>query len=105
MAQPELLSFLRQILEHATPLFTAWSSRTSSVLAWRRRVLLFQPGVAELPPTNHGAADLTPSQPRADKFRPSEADKLPSTLTPQYLYPGAASDHLQGCIILVINYR
>ena len=40
-SQPELLSFLRQILEHATSLFTAWSSRTSSVLAWRRHALPF----------------------------------------------------------------
>ena len=56
---------------------------------------LFQPGVAEPPSTYHGAADLTPSQPVADKLRQSEADKLPSrTLTPQSLYPGAASDHL-----------
>ena len=62
-SQPELLSFLRQILEQPTSLFATWSSSTSSVLAWRNHAPLFQLGVAELPPTNHGAADLTPSQP------------------------------------------
>ena len=56
----------------------------------------FQLEVAELPPSNNGAADLTPSQPKADELRQSEAgtaDVPQSSVSKIRVRPSAGVHH------------